>query len=66
LRKNDKKLALTAGDNTVTNNKKQTLHDVKLATFDPADRSQKWYHGKDLALHSFAPYDDFVLVERNG
>lgn len=65
LRKEDKRLALGAGDETIKNKREQVLHDVKVAKFDPADRSQKWWHGKDGALHSFAPYHDFVLVERD-
>jgi len=39
LRKGDKKLSLSAGDNTEKNTKDQTLHDVKIVDFDPADRS---------------------------
>ena len=66
LRKGDRKLSLAAGDKTEKNKKDQTLHDVKIADFDPADRSQKWWHGKDGALHSLAPYHDFVLIERDG
>ena len=39
LRKGDRKLSLAAGDKTEKNKKDQTLHDVKIADFDPADRS---------------------------
>jgi hypothetical protein len=39
LRKGDRKLALAAGDKTEKNKKNQVLHDIKIAEFEPSDRS---------------------------
>jgi len=39
LRKGDRKLALAAGNETTKNKKEQTLHDVKVVEFNPADKS---------------------------
>jgi len=66
VRRGDKRLAIAAGDKNFTNSKNQELHDIKVAEFNPLDRSQKWWHGSDMALHSYAPYHDMVLIERNG
>lgn len=39
VRKGDKRLALAAGNETVTDKKHQTLHNIKVAEFNPEDRS---------------------------
>jgi hypothetical protein len=42
-------------------------YNAKMVKYDPADRNQKWWFDpEDKALHSFAPYHDHVLIERNG
>ena len=67
VRKGDKKLALAAGTKTVRNKKHQVLHDVEVKIYDPNDRAQKWWHASnDQALHSYFPYSDHVMVERDG
>jgi len=39
LRVGDRKLALAAGTETIKNKKEQTLHNVKVVDFNPADKS---------------------------
>jgi len=66
IRVHDKPVAMTPGQDE-TQKSGVKVYNTKFAEFNPADRAQKWWWDKeDNALHSYAPYDDHVLIERKG